>query len=107
MLCDGTTNVFSTRRVYGAHAWMSRLKFHRDLWCLQTRVPKLSCDVGCVMIYVVIYIEHRLVTERRKDTVPQHIYNEHMRRAVKIIYAYNCFGKNSYSSCCHNRPFLG
>jgi len=38
-------------------------EFHRDLWHQKTRVPELLCGFVCVILYVAILVEHRLVTD--------------------------------------------
>ena len=34
---------------------------------MKTRVPRLSCDVVCVILRLAVVVEHRLVTDGRTD----------------------------------------
>jgi len=47
---------------------VTQLEFRRDLWHQKTIVPGLSYDVFCVILGLAILVEHRLVTDRQKDT---------------------------------------
>jgi len=43
------------------------LEFGRDFWRQKTRVTGLSCVVVCLILGLIVLIEHRLVTDRRTD----------------------------------------
>ena len=46
------------------------VKFRRDLWRQKTRVPGPSCGV-CVILRLAVLVEHRLVTDRHRQTEKQ------------------------------------
>ena len=41
------------------------VEFRGDLWHQITRVPELSCGFVCVILWLAVLVEHRLVTDRR------------------------------------------
>jgi len=44
------------------------VKFRGDLRHQKTRVPEVSCGVVCVILRFAILVEHRLVTDRHRQT---------------------------------------
>ena len=45
---------------------MTPVEFRGDLWRQKTRVPGLSCGVVYVILYLVVLVELRLVTDRHR-----------------------------------------
>jgi len=43
------------------------LEFRRDFWHQKTRVPDVSYGVVCVILFLAVLVEHRLVTDRWTD----------------------------------------
>jgi len=43
------------------------VEFRGDLWHQKTRVLGLSCGVVCVILRLVVLVEHRLVMDRQTD----------------------------------------
>jgi len=56
-----------TRPLFGALLGLTQLEFRRDLWRQKTRVPGLSYGVICVILYLVLLVQCRLVTDKRMD----------------------------------------
>ena len=48
------------------------VEFRKDIWFQKNTVPGLSCGVVCVILYLAVLVELRLVTDtdRRTDTGP-------------------------------------
>ena len=46
---------------------MTPVEFRGDLWRQKTRVTGLSCGVVCVILRLVVLVEHRLVTDTDTD----------------------------------------
>jgi len=44
------------------------VEFRGDLWRQKTSVPALSCGFVCVILRLAVLVEHRLVTDRRRQT---------------------------------------
>ena len=44
------------------------VEFSGDLWHQKTRVPGVSCGVVCVILRFAVLVEHRLVTDRHRQT---------------------------------------
>jgi len=49
---------------------MTPVEFRGDLRHQKTRVPGLSCGVVCVILRLAVLVEHRLVTDRQRDSGP-------------------------------------
>ena len=62
-------------------------EFRKDYWAQKARVPGLSCGVVCVFLCLAILVEHRLVTDRHRQTHGHGIYRESIARAVKMYNA--------------------
>ena len=48
--------------------WVTPVEFRGDLWHQKTRVPGVSCGVVCVILRFAVLVEHRLVTDRHRQT---------------------------------------
>jgi len=60
---------FNPPRLHLAPSYgVTLVEFHRDLWRQKTRFPELSCGVVCVILYLAVLVEHRLVTDRHRQT---------------------------------------
>ena len=46
----------------------SRFQFRRQLWCLKTRVPGLSCGIICVILCLAVLILYPSVTDTHTQT---------------------------------------
>ena len=46
---------------------MTPVEFRGDLWQQKTRVPGVSCGVVCVILYLAVLVELRLVTDGQTD----------------------------------------
>ena len=47
---------------------MTLVEFRKDFWQQNTKVPGPSCGIVCMILWAVIYIQYRLVTDRQADT---------------------------------------
>ena len=46
---------------------MTPVEFRGDLWLQKPRFPGLSCGVVCVILYLAVLVELRLVTDGQTD----------------------------------------
>ena len=53
--------------LFGALLGVMSLEFRRDFWHRKTRVPELSYGVVNVILGLAIFVQLRLVTDRRTD----------------------------------------
>ena len=61
------------------------VELRKDFWHQKTRVQGLSYGVVCVLLYLAILVEHRLVTDRQTDGHTTMAYTaQSIARAVKI-----------------------
>jgi len=47
---------------------MTPVEFRGDLWRQKTRVPEVSRGIVCVILRFAVLVEHRLVTDRHRQT---------------------------------------
>jgi len=68
--------VFEYRKFFLPYVYLApplvaiSLEFDQELWHQKTRLPRLSCIIGCVMISLAVLIELRFVTDRLADGRP-------------------------------------
>ena len=58
------------------HVHSTSVEFRGDLWRQKTRLTELSCGFVYVILCLAVLVEHRLVTERHRQT------DRHVHRAI-------------------------
>ena len=76
---------FDPPHLHSAPRWgVTPIAFRKDLWHPKTEVPGRSWGVVCVILCSVVFVKHRLVTNRQTDTGPLLVPRMHSKHSTVI-----------------------